>query len=153
MKRYISRTIGAVVFASLIVLGFGTMARAQEECSNATLQGSYGFSFSGEERRPGGVRNVPVAGVGRISYDGAGNFEAKQTLSSGGSSFSFEFRGTYSVDADCTGTQTLVDTLSGEEFGHLAIVIVDDGREVRVTQTDPGVTLVGNEKKQFSSRP
>jgi len=52
-----------------------------------------------------------------------------------------------------TGTQTLVDTLSGEEFGHLAIVIVDDGREVRVTQTDPGVTLVGNEKKQFSSRP
>ena len=40
-----------------------------------------------------------------------------------------------------------------KEFGHLAIVIVDDGREVRVTQTDPGVTLVGNEKKQFSSRP
>ena len=150
MKRNISRTICAVVFATLSVLNVATVARAQEECSNGTLRGSYGFSFTGEA--PGEVGNVPVAGVGRVTYDGNGNFEAKQTISFGGSSFSFKFRGTYSVDADCTGTQTLF-TVSGEEFGHLAIVIIDHGQEVRITQTDPGVTLVGNERKQFSGRP
>lgn len=149
MKRCISGRIAAVVFGSLVVLSVATVAGARDECSNATLQGSYGGSFSGEVRRPGDAGSTPVAGIGRFNYDGRGSFEAKETLSFGGSSFSFEFRGTYSVDADCTGTHTLF-TLSGEEFGHLAIVIVEDGQEVRVTQTDPGVTLVGNERKQSS---
>ena len=49
MKRNIARTSLAIVSAAVFLLGIVPMAQATEhrDCSNATLQGSFGYTATG----------------------------------------------------------------------------------------------------------
>ena len=69
MKRTI---FSLVVFAHIFVVGAVPNAQAQEnqQCSNASLQGAYGFLLGGTNVFNG----KPFAVLGRQSFDGEGQF-------------------------------------------------------------------------------
>jgi hypothetical protein len=140
-------TASVVLLASLFVAGLVPSVRADEECSNATLKGSFGVSGSGTF--PNGI---PFVTIGRFSFDGAGNLTATAILNlSDSTTLRREFTGTYTVDADCTGSAVLVEVGAGGSGGHFDLVIDDDGTEIRLIRTAPGIpgtfTFMG--KKQF----
>ena len=145
-----------VAVAALIALRAtfpgGTLPKvhAQEEapqvCSDATLNGRYGMTFSGFSTNgavPAPINAfIPVAGGGVVTFDGNGNFSVSETVSLGGQILSLNLPGTYTVNSDCTGSQT---TASGV---HLKTVIVRNGREILAVNADPGRVAVNNFVKQ-----
>lgn len=123
-----------------------------KECSNATLQGSFGYTSTGTLLLSfvGPPYAGPFAEVGRESFDGKGKTDATGTLSANGNIFSkVTFEGTYKVNPDCTGSMTLSSSLG---VSHADFVIDDNGAELRLIFTDPGVVESRVYKKQFQVR-
>lgn len=140
-------TVSLVVFASTFL--FGAVANAQTkhdpECSNATVQGSYGVMFNGTIFGRG-----LVGGVGVIRFDGEQSWSLVATNVSedlGVQHFTND-TGTYEVNADCTGSATLTtrEGLVTSDF-----VILDSGREVLliITFDVPRRVVTWVLKKQF----
>jgi len=95
---------------------------AIKTCSNATLNGSYGFYRTGTIPLPDGSRGS-LAAVGIQFFDGNGNMTATQSISRNGV-FTFDVVGSgpYEVAEDCTGKGF---SESGVEL--FRFVIVDGG--------------------------
>jgi|SRR6516225_8200850 hypothetical protein len=107
-------------------------------CTNATLRGSYGFSFNGSQS------GLPVAIVGVAIFDGEGNASSTFTISlNGAGTTGADAVGTYAVNPDCTGSATdMTNNL------HYPLVIFRHGAEMFVVNTDPGNTFTGDFQKQ-----
>jgi hypothetical protein len=137
MKRII---VSLFVYGSLSTLAVaaGTHARA---CSNASLRGAYGFQTGGIIVPDG----TPRGNLGRWVFDGAGNFTNALTVNDNGTIIPVTDAGTYTVNADCTGT------ISPDSGGSDDIVLVDGGNEFHLLRTDPQnwVMLFSVAKKQF----
>jgi hypothetical protein len=143
------RTTVKLIFSLLFVLAVvvTTTSSVYAQCSNATLTGSYGFKQDGFGTRndKAGGPAVPFAGVGVVTFDGAGNasFTLTQVFNSEGGVPFEAIPGTYTVNSDCTGTVTI------EDFGlHFYIVTVGGGAEFFAIQTDIGATTTIDGKKQ-----
>ena len=150
MKRTIAPTTLVIVFAIVFVLGAVPSAQAAG-CSNATLQGSFGYTSVGNLIDP----NLypfplfgPFAEVGRQTFDGRGNTEAAANLSANGNPVAVTISGAYTVNPDCTGTMTLY-VLPFQSYGHAYFVIDEGGAEIRLIFTDPGLVESRTYKKQF----
>jgi hypothetical protein len=153
MKRTIVPKIVATVFASIFVLGIVTTAQADsdnhEECSVATLKGSFGYTVTGALVT--GPFAGPFAAVGKLTFDGTGNFENIRTISRNGDiSLDVEGVGTYTINPDCTGSFTFTD--GGVVTLGTDIVIDDNGNELRMIATSPGTVLTVIGRKQFPRR-
>jgi hypothetical protein len=110
-----------------------------ETCSNASLHGTYGFSFHRVNLNPDGTRASEFAGVGVETLDGHGAITSGRLMSVfGGQPSALTFTGTYSVNADCTGTKTI--TINGQP-SHYALILVDDARQIETAETDAGTLL------------
>ena len=151
MKRAITPTTLAIVFATVFVLGIVPRAQAGEhrQCSNASLQGSFGFTSTGTLLALGPPFDGPFAEIGRQTFDGRGNTHATATLSANGNIFKVTFYGTYEVNPDCTGSFTLNVAPLGITI-NLDFVIDDDGAELRAIVTGPGAVETRVYRKQFS---
>ena len=153
MKRTIAPTTLVIVFATLFVLGImpGAQAgeREQRGCSNASLQGSFGFTSTGTLLALPPPLAGPFAEVGRQTFDGNGNTDGTATASANGNIAKLTLQGTYSVNPDCTGSMTLFVFELGGSF-NADFVIDDDGAELRVILTDPGIVESRVYKKQFT---
>jgi len=138
MKRTI---VSLVLLTSTFLVGAVPNAQAQQ-CSNASLKGSYGFYSPGTVIPSG----TPRAALGRETYDGKGNWTATVTINSNGTVIHVNDFGTYTVNADCTGT--IFNTASGVI---VQFVLVDGGKEIYRLTFPPGPALVayGVSKKQF----
>ena len=130
--------ISLFIFASLIV---GAAPHAQaKQCSNASLKGVYGFH---------GFATIVPAGthraiIGVQTLDGKGGWSTTLTINDNGTIRRVTGTGTYTVNADCTGT------ISPLEGGAIEIVVVDKGNEFYQMRTDPaGIVLYGVTKRQF----
>jgi hypothetical protein len=139
-----------VYFISLApgVTSVGVMKRVGDEsCSNASLEGTYGFYRSGTR---GGD---PVAAIAFSAFDGTGAVgTASQTVRRNGVTTSDLFvtppaAGRYEVDPDCTGKFLNPD---GSDLAH--IVLVDGGKELYFTSVAPGLTAVGVDRKISNHR-
>jgi hypothetical protein len=126
---------------SVIAIGIVSLvsAHARGYCDAYTLNGAYGRMMSGS------FPQGPVASIGLVTYDGSGNFVAQDTIVLNGVVMHGTATGTYQINADCTGTQT-IQIQNGPVF-HADFIVVDNGKEVIFVQTDPGVTLVGTIKR------
>lgn len=123
-------------------------------CSNATLEGNYGFTITGT--RPSGP-SLPietVVGVAMTHFDGAGNLTQTDNIHGSLSGFPTPDRpgtGTYTLNADCTGTMTLLN--AGAPPIVLRIVVVDDGNEVRTAVVSPlPVLVISNGRRVITHR-
>lgn len=128
---------------------------ASSGCSVATLNADYAFTDSGfAHPREAGIvpqaPEVPVAAVGVLMFDGAGNVSFPNlTLQINGSSVinsSSAGTGSYTVNSDCTGSISITSgSVAGVDFN---MVIIGGGTEVFGTLTSPGNTQTFDAKKQ-----
>ncbi len=117
----------------------------REVCSLQSLKGPYGVVGHGTivTQFPG-FPPPPVlfAETGMVTFDGAGSFSGKVTVSLSGFIIQPAVSGTYSVEPDCSTSITVNAVgLVIHEDG----VIIGRGKEFHVIQTDPGTvrTLFG----------
>lgn len=139
MKRWLFR---GMLAAAILLPALSTAAWAGKTdnfgCSNATLKGEYAFGVTAYT--PAGLPNGPpqvVAGI-RV-YDGAGHFTQRDYIGDslrtmGQTDFSTGETGTYTVNANCTGSDELdlnVPVPSGSTgVIKVMFVISDGGRHV-----------------------
>ena len=103
-------------------------------CSQATLNGTYGFQRNGQTA-PGAT----LLALGIATFDGKGNAVATQTSERAGViGAANTFPATYVVNRDCTGTQT--DATTGSIFAQM--VVVHGGDEVLGMSLTPGNNVV-----------
>jgi hypothetical protein len=108
-------------------------------CSLASLNGPYALERVGTivGQLPGFP--PPPAQFGEVNiatFDGAGSFSGSAVVNIGGAVLNpVTFNGTYTVNADCSGTDT-VFTGVGVTL-HNSIVVTGGGRRFISTQTDP----------------
>lgn len=155
MKRIVSAlaVIGALAALAIMTAaskpGVGPVY-ASSGCTDATLNGNYGYLFTGFTGHVplinnNGPTSVPFAAVGLATFDGAGNFSGTITSSANGAiSSTLPFATTYTVNSDCTGT---IGTPGGGT-DTFAIVIVGGGAEVLALETGRGGTETVDLKKQ-----
>jgi hypothetical protein len=131
--------IRTAFFFCALFLSLAAVASAQPQgtCSTASVQGTWGFTDTGTVILPTGP--VPFAAVGIITGDDHGNFSGTQTTSVGGRVSKETFKGTGTVNSDCTGTATFsVYDESGTTLLRTAtfsVVFVDSAREEREIAT------------------
>jgi hypothetical protein len=149
------------LFRSVLALGVValimqvSLPRAQAYDLNS-LNGSYADSFAGFAPVSPGSPNAflpisaygPVSEAGLYTFDGAGGFTGRNVLNFGGgiilnASWSGTFTGTYTVNANGTGTMTWTDH-------RRHFVIGNGGNELKYVGTDPndGIVVGGSMVKQ-----
>ena len=160
--RSIPNMSKARLFSSVLALaGVALIMRVSLPRAQAydvsSLNGSYADSLSGfAPLSPGGPnRPVPIDAYGPVyeaglyTFDGAGSFTASLVFNFGGgvilnASWSQNVTGTYTVNANGTGTMTL----PGDHRRHF--VIGAGGNELKYVGTDPtgGIVVGGSMVKQ-----
>jgi hypothetical protein len=132
-----------VVLANMCAVAFASRATAADDraCSNATLQGNYGF------RQQGTVFTTGLqGGVGVAIFDGNGKAFLSGTFVNQTNGVNRTTgTATYIVNADCTGSTVADNNPSNTQD----FVILDSGNEIFevATRTDRGVATVF--KRQF----
>jgi hypothetical protein len=118
-------------------------ARLSDECSAKTLRGVYMFHASGYLIVNGAA--LPKAVIQKAVFDGEGNVTTPAvSVSLNGTILQPPGApGTYTVDADCTGTLAFADA-AGNRF---ALQITPNGDEINMLQTNPNTVLQGTAKR------
>ena len=108
----------------VLSLAFGVQAQDKESCSNATLHGSYGFHATGKS----------FVAIGRFVFDGNGGLTGKLFIRVPGTNIGpVEFPGTYSVNPDCTVTDTWGPPINSTHVS----AIVDQGKGYFIMNVSP----------------
>jgi hypothetical protein len=135
---------------AVVLLALGGTAWAQENhgCSDATLNGEYAFTVSGQIFLPNGT-SILRNGVALTHFDGAGHLsQVDSVLSSpnapvvpgapiNSEGFHDDETGTYTVNGDCTGTFNVIfppnvsssGTVPGAKLTVL-FVLSNNGRDI-----------------------
>jgi hypothetical protein len=135
-------------FVRLLLWGLGLASSVgalqasdgDQQCSNATLTGSYGLHATGNIIGIG-----DFAAVGLFTFDGKGHLTGKLFIRENGTNLGpNEFTGTYVVNPDCT----VQDVWGGST--HVS-VIVDRGNGYLILNNTVGAgnTISGEAKKLF----
>ena len=106
-------------------------------CSNWTIQGTYAFTLHGTIFLPDGS-TLLIDGIAKTTYDGKGNLTQVDAVADNGN-LTPGWRpgtGTYSVNPDCTGTQTIV--VPGLPDLHLQFIVAQGGNTIHQVVIDPG---------------
>jgi hypothetical protein len=141
------------VLTVLLVLNVIPASANKDGCSNATLKGDYGFTVSGFQPNPDGTTS-PIKGIGITHFDGAGNLTQRDFVVTAGvpNQTGFHFStgetGTYTVNADCTGSAE-IDLNVPIPFGStgvikLMLVVTNGGRAIHSVVAE--ITLPGATK-------
>ena len=99
---------------------------------NETLHGNYMSRGMGTRLGVG-----PITAVGRIDFDGQGNFVNPTTVSVNGVISTPTEIGTYTVNYDCTGSEVATDG------AHYNFVVAPDGSRFDWISTVPGRVVSG----------
>jgi len=106
-------------------------------CSNSTIQGTYAFTIHGTIFLPDGS-TLLIDGIDKVTFDGKGNFTQVDAVATNGI-LAPGWRpgtGTYTVNPDCTGTQTIV--VPGMADLHLQFIVAQGGNTIHQVVIDPG---------------
>jgi len=87
----------------------------------------------------------PVVYVGQVILNGKGKVSGSGSSSIAGSIHKGTLTGTYTEDADCTGT--LRFTPPGGSLSNFNFVLVNSGKELLMIETDNGTTVFGNSQQ------
>jgi hypothetical protein len=109
-------------------------------CSNSTIRGSYAFTIHGTIFLPNGA-TLLIDGIAKESFDGQGNETQVDAVATNGMLTPGWHPGTgsYSVNPDCTGTQTIMR--SGLPDVHLQFIVARGGNTIHQVVIDPGAAV------------
>jgi hypothetical protein len=144
-KRFLSAV--AVTFLGTLTLGPVSFAKSVEDqdkddqCTVASLHGSYGYYVSGPLIGLG-----PVAAVGIVTLDGAGGLSARDTVSNNGVIDHRNGSGTYIMNSNCTGSAILNGGFL-EFKADFTVVPESHGSEFTFIVTNTGTNQAGEAKK------
>ena len=134
----------SATIAAILVLPSIARAGDSEECSAKTIRGVYLFHATGFNIVNGAA--LPKAIIEKLVFDGEGNVSTPAvSLSINGTIVQPPqgAPGTYTVDADCTGTLTFADA-AGNKF---ALQIKPTGSEINMLQTNTNTVLQGTAQR------
>jgi hypothetical protein len=129
---------------TLVLAASSTLTAHATGCSNSTIRGAYAFTLHGTIFLPDGS-TVLLDGIAKQTFDGKGNMTQVDAVAYNGN-LAPGWRpgtGTYSLSADCTGTQTI--SVPGLPDLHLQIIVAQSGNKIHQVVIDPGLatTAVG----------
>jgi hypothetical protein len=134
MKRLLCLAVTVLALALIT----SPIQAAASSCSNATIRGTYAFTLRGQILLPDGS-SIVLDGLAKQTFDGRGNFTQVDAVAENGV-LAPGWRpgsGTYSVNPNCTGTQTI--SVTGLPDVHLQFIISQSGNKIRQVVTDPGL--------------
>ena len=136
-------TISALAFSAIGIIAASLPAQTQSSCNLETLKGRYVFTGRGfiEAVQPG----IPRVHYGFFEFDGAGKLSGKQSSSRGGKIGRENLQGTYTVDADCTGTITLGGIVGSAT--HWDVYLAEDRKRGHMIRMDEGNMAVRSFEK------
>jgi hypothetical protein len=124
-----SRILHKALVTITAVLALGLAAWGQ--CSNANVTGKYGFEINGFTKNA-----QPISVAGYLKADGKGTFKGTESASIGGTIFTnVPITGTYSINADCTGSAI---TKVQKSVNHFNLVVVSGGKSLQTVSADSG---------------
>jgi hypothetical protein len=121
---------------SFLFAGLAPIARAGT-CSTATVAGEWGFTLTGTLLPPSGpVPAVPAGAVGTATLSVNGNVYGTEARNVGGDFAKETAKGTYTVNANCTGTMTVNFFEAGQlvRTSVLSLVFDDNSTQFRMVQ-------------------
>src|SRR3954468_5142022 len=123
-------------FMLALLLAISSSASAENKCALGTLKGQYAFTGQGfiEALEPG----VQRMHFGFFRFDGAGKLTGKQSSSRGGKIGREELEGTYTINADCSGTMTFSFTGKPQSETHWDVYVADGGKKGNMIRMDEG---------------
>jgi hypothetical protein len=136
---------------TLALLASSTLTADANACSNATIRGTYAFTIHGTIFLPNGA-TLLIDGIAKTTFDGAGNLTQVDAVADNGN-LTPGWRsgtGTYSVNPDCTGTQTIVT--AGMPDLHLQFIVAQSGNTIRQVVIDPGVAVTAEGERVRASK-
>ena len=147
-KLAISLLLLGLIFPVLI--GVASANASQRTCSQATLKGRYGSSEQGTVLVDIGIGVTPPFPVGLVAidnYDGEGNLSGTYWASFGGVQVSGPFTGNYTVNPDCTYSDTI--NPEGETATHRVGTITAAGmdQELQTIYTDAWLVAWGTARR------
>jgi hypothetical protein len=101
---------------------FAVSLPLQAQCSNATLNGTFFYTFSGTIKS--GTTNVSYSELAKVTADGNGGMSGQTTTSIAGVIATLAVSGSYTLQANCSGTATLTTSAASTQ---LTIQIVNGG--------------------------
>jgi hypothetical protein len=121
--------------------------------SNASLVGGYSLSETGETL---GTGSIKFAEVDVVTFDGVGRLSGHGTMNEGGTICASTVTGTYNVNADGSGSATLIQTPDPASAAGgcttisfpLALIISDAGAEVQFIEVSTGEIASGIARRQ-----
>ena len=127
----------------LFAEGFA-VKQGSSTCTNAGVEGSFGFETTGVSLA--GAPATAVAFIGELKFtvnrSGEGVINGHLAASEDGTFLRFsEVKGSYTVDANCTGTATI--SPKGKPELNFSFAIVDGGNEMLVIETDADTVVSG----------
>jgi len=136
------RTLFPVTLLALAVSG---NAAAQQTCNLGSLQGRFVFTGRGfiEAVQPG----IQRMHYGVFVFDGAGKFTGKQSSSRGGTIGREKLEGSYTLDADCTGTMTFGGIMNPSSQVHWDLYVTEDHKRGHMIRMDEGNMAVRSFEK------
>jgi hypothetical protein len=133
----------------LLILGLGASSSvaAYAGCRNTTLTGTYAFTVHGQIFPPDGSAPLLVGGVAQTTFDGKGNLVQVDAVAvNGGLAPGWRpGTGTYSLNADCTGTITINN--EGMPPLHQQVVIAQSGNTIHGVVIDPGFAVTADAER------
>jgi|SRR3954447_2763022 hypothetical protein len=120
-------------------------------CNNSTIRGSYAFTIHGTLLLPNEF-TVIVDGIAKTTFNGKGNFRQVDAVADN-SNLAPGWRpgtGTYSVNPDCTGTQTVM--IPGLPDLHLQFIVAQSGNTIRGIVIDPGFATTAEGERIVKSK-
>lgn len=123
---------------TLVVVGSQSLTANASSCSNGTIKGTYAFTIHGTLFLPSGSTLI-IDGIDKVTFDGNGNFTQVDAVAMNGHLDAPGWRpgtGTYSVNPDCTGTQSIV--VPGLPDLHLQFIVAQSGNTIHQVVIDPG---------------
>ena len=127
----------SLLLLTLTLAAASTLSAQANTCGNWTIQGTYVFTIHGTLFLPNGS-TLLVDGIAKETFDGKGNETQVDAVATNGI-LAPGWRpgtGTYSVNPDCTGTQTIV--VQGLPDLHLQFIIAQGGNTIHQVVIDPG---------------
>jgi hypothetical protein len=135
----------------IVVLALATSSQVQaraRECTDSTIRGTYAFTIHGQILTPGGP--LLVDGIAKTTFDGDGELTQVSAVAINGNIplVWSPSTGAYTVNADCTGSMTLIST--GQPTLHLAILVSQSGNHIHTVVTDPGFATTSDAERVWA---